>query len=114
MRYMFLIYSSHVEESQITEAEVKQVYEAHMRFGEEARARGVMVGGEELHPTTMATTVRRRDGQTLTTDGPYAETKEQLGGYYILDCKDLDEALEMAAMIPSSGCIEVRPIVDHG
>lgn len=113
MRYMFLIYADQNQESKWSEAEIKEVYAAHMRFGEEARARGVMEGGDELQPVTTATTVRVQNGKTLTTDGPYAETKEQLGGYYILNCKDLDEALEMAAKIPTNGCIEVRPIVDH-
>lgn len=75
---------------------------------------GVMGGGEALEPTSTATTVRVRGGRTETMDGPFAETKEQLGGYYILDCKDLDEAIRYAAMIPSAeyGSVEVRPIMD--
>ena len=74
--------------------------------------RGVLQGGERLRFTTDATTVRVRDGEVLTTDGPFAETKEQLGGYYVVDCKDLDEAIEVAARIPGArvGSIEVRPI----
>jgi hypothetical protein len=86
------------------------------RFGEEAQRRGVLRGGQRLRPTSSATTVRVRDGKTLTTDGPFAETREQLGGFYLLDCKDLDEALEFAAKIPSarSGSVEVRPVWEMG
>ena len=81
-------------------------------FGEEMGRRGVLQGGERLRPTTDATTVRVRDGEVLTSDGPFAETKEQIGGYYVVDCKDLDEAIEIAAKIPGArdGSIEVRPI----
>jgi hypothetical protein len=79
---------------------------------EDGAARGILQAGERLRPTTDATTVRVRDGETLTSDGPFAETKEQVGGFFVVDCKDLDEALEVAAKIPSAahGSIEVRPI----
>jgi hypothetical protein len=75
----------------------------------------VFVGGEGLQPVATATTVRVRDGERMLTDGPYAETKEQLGGYYLLECKDLDDALNWAARIPEakSGAIEVRPVMDY-
>jgi hypothetical protein len=81
-------------------------------FVEEMGARGVLQGGERLRPTTDATTVQVRNGEVLTADGPFAETKEQIGGYCVVDCKDLDEAIEVAAKIPSAqhGTIEVRPI----
>ena len=81
-------------------------------FMEEMGKRGVLQGGERLRPTTDATTVRVRDGETVTSDGPFAETKEQIGGYFVVDCKDLDEAIEIAAKIPGArfGSIEVRPI----
>ncbi|MGH8993980.1 MAG: YciI family protein [Acidimicrobiia bacterium] len=81
-------------------------------FGEEMGRRGVLLGGERLRPTTDATTVQVRDGETITSDGPFAETKEQMGGYFMVDCKDLDEAIEVASKIPSAkrGTIEVRPI----
>jgi hypothetical protein len=81
-------------------------------YAEEMAKRGVLQGGERLHFTTDATTVRVRNGETLTTDGPFAETKEQLAGYFLVDCKDLDEAIEVAAKIPGArlGSIEVRPI----
>jgi hypothetical protein len=84
----------------------------YMKFGEEMTKRGVLVGGNRLRPTTDATTVRVRDGEVLTSDGPFAETKEQIGGYYLVDCKNLDEAIEVASKIPGarSGSIEVRPI----
>jgi hypothetical protein len=81
-------------------------------FGEEMGAKGVLQGGERLYPTTDATTVQVRDGEVLTLDGPFAETKEQIGGYYVVDCANLDEAIAVAAKIPGArlGSIEVRPI----
>jgi hypothetical protein len=83
-------------------------------FAKEAGERGVLRSGEALMPVATATTVRVRDGESLVTDGPFAETAEILGGFYILDCKDLDEALEMAAKIPDArnGSVEVRPIAE--
>ncbi|MES1261339.1 MAG: YciI family protein [Acidobacteriota bacterium] len=86
---------------------------AYYGFTQEVQAKQVYIGGEALHPTSSATTVRVRDGKLSTTDGPFAETKEQLGGYYLLDCKDLDEAIEYAAKIPgaSTGSVEIRPIM---
>ena len=83
-------------------------------FYEEMSSRAVLEGGERLRPTADATTVRVRDGEVVTSDGPFAETKEQIGGYYVVDCKDLDEAIEVAAKIPGAeiGTIEVRPIWD--
>jgi hypothetical protein len=84
----------------------------YLAFGEEMGKRGVLQGGERLRPTTDATTVRVRDGEVLTADGPFAETKEQMGGFYLVDCKDLDEAIDIASKIPGArvGTIEVRPI----
>jgi len=81
-------------------------------FMEEMNSRSVLQGGERLRPTTDATTVRVRGGEVLTSDGPFAETKEQVGGFYIVDCKDLDEAIEIGSKIPAArvGTIEVRPI----
>jgi hypothetical protein len=88
---------------------------AYGAFGQAAQEAGVLLGGEGLQPTSTATTVRVRNDETLTTDGPFAETREQLGGYYLLDCKDLDEAIGWAARIPGaqSGSVEVRPIMDY-
>jgi hypothetical protein len=85
-----------------------------MAFTKDIVDRGLMKGGEALQPTSTATSVRVRNGDTLTTDGPFAETKDQLGGFYLVDCKDLDEAVEVAAGIPDArrGTIEVRPIME--
>src|SRR5262249_10367657 len=112
MRYMFLIYSKEVPMGRTTE-EKEQIRAAHFAVMDEARRRGIFQAAEPLEPTGTATTVRVNDGKVLVTDGPFAETKEQLAGYYILDCKDLDEALEWAAKIPTAckggeGCVEVR------
>ena len=113
MQYMLLIYGTEPTSAPSPEAIQAELAE-YNAFSEEARSRNLMVGGEALHPTPTATTVRVREGKTLTTDGPFAETKEVLGGFYILNCKDLDEAIELAAKIPGAknGSIEVRPIVD--
>ena len=85
-----------------------------MKFGEEMQSRGVMLGGNALESVSTATTVRVREGKAQTTDGPFAETKEQLGGYYLLECKDIDEAIECAGKIPSAklGSVEVRPVMN--
>ena len=112
MRYLLLIYTSEQQDAQRTEEEQQANMDAYYAFTNEVREAGVMVGGEALHPTTAATTVRVRSGQTASTDGPFAETKEQLGGYYMLDCDNLDEAIKWAAKIPGAkdGCIEIRPV----
>jgi hypothetical protein len=110
MRYMFLIYA---DEAGPPDDDLMKAYWA---FQQEVEQKGALVAGEPLESSTTATTVRVRQGSTLTTDGPFAETKEQLGGYYILECADLDEATAWAAKIPSaaSGAIEVRPIMNMG
>ncbi len=113
MQYLLLIYTPEQPDQSEIPPEVFQAqlagYEA---FTSAVRERGVMLAGEALQPTETATSVRVRDGNTLVTDGPFAETKEALGGFYMLDCKDLDEAIELAAMIPGAqqGTIEVRPV----
>jgi hypothetical protein len=109
-----LIYNTEQDPSTVSPAELEAVMGAYNRFTEAVRAAGVMVAGEALQPTPTATTVRVRNGQRLTTDGPFAETKEALGGFYLLDCKDLDEAIEWAGKIPGAetGSIEVRPLVE--
>ncbi len=114
MRYMMLIYTKETE-SGPTPEEAAQIKAAHYTVIQEATRKGVFQGAEPLAPTTTATTVRVQDGKSLITDGPFAETKEQLAGYYILDCENLDEAIEWAAKIPTAckggeGCIEVRPL----
>lgn len=113
MRYMILIYEDPAIYATKSQEEMTAEYHQYMAFNEESRKRGVNPEGDALQSANTATTVRVRDGKTLVTDGPYAETKEILGGYYILDCKDLDQAIELAAMIPGAknGMIEVRPIV---
>ena len=114
MRYMLLIYSKEVPEGRSPEEDA-QVRAGHRAVMQEAREKGILLGAEPLAPTTTSTTVRIHEGRTLISDGPFAETKEQLAGYYILDCKDLDEAIEWAARIPTAckgqpGCIEIRPL----
>lgn len=112
MRYLCLICTEEKLTSDLPPELASSMTDEYMAFGEEMSKRGVLVGGERLRPTTDATTVRVRDGEVLTSDGPFAETKEQVGGYYMVDCKDLDEAIEIASKIPSArgGSIEVRPI----
>ena len=110
MKYLLLIYDDQSAYATLDEKAVAEVYAGHMRFAQEAGKR--MIDGAELRPTTSATTVRMRGGERLITDGPFAETKEQLGGYYLVECNDLDEAIGLAALIPVlSGCVEVRPLV---
>ena len=116
MRYMFLIYSRETDMVGRSAAEVEQMKTAHWAVMDETRAKGIFQGAEPLHPTATATTVRMEGGRPLVLDGPFAETKEQLAGYYILDCKDLDEAIAWAAKIPTAckggaGCIEIRPMM---
>jgi len=114
MRYLLLIYQNEPEHEKLSQEELVAEYNAYMDFGNETRQRGVYRGSDVLAPANSATTVQVRGGKTLTTDGPFAETKEQLGGYYILNCKDLDEAIEFAAKIPTArnGSIEIRPIME--
>jgi hypothetical protein len=116
MRYLLMIYTPEYDPAQVSAEEWQRTMEAYNAFTKECRDRGVMEGGEALQVTSTATTVRVRDGKTLITDGPFAETKEALGGYYLLKTRDLDEALELAAMIPGAavGSIEVRPIEEFG
>lgn len=114
MRYMFLVYT---HESEMSPEEMAEVMAGHRAVMEETSRLGILHGAEPLQPTMTATTVRHKDGKVLVTDGPFAETKEQLGGYYIIDCKDLDEAIEWGKKIPTKcrgglGCIEIRPIRD--
>ena len=113
MRYLLLIYQDEIAQSQWSEEEKATEYQEYFAFGAETEKRGVSAGNA-LMPTNTATTVRVRNGKILTTDGPFAETKEQLGGYFILHCNDLDEAIEIAAQIPGArhGSIEIRPVME--
>lgn len=117
MRYLLLIYEpEHPPEAEIPPDLLQAEFAAYDRFTREVRERGVMLGGEALQPTATATSVRVREHGTVVTDGPFAETKEALGGFYLLDCRDLDEAIELAARIPGArrGTIEIRPIWEYG
>jgi hypothetical protein len=113
MRYMMLIYSR--EDETATPEDMRAVAMAHKAVMDEMRAHGILCAADPLQPSVTATTLRVQDGHSVVTDGPFAETKEQLAGYYILDCQDLDEALSWAAKIPTAcaggaGFIEIRPI----
>jgi hypothetical protein len=117
MRYMLLIYSREDQASAASREARQAVLQGHRTVMAEAAGKGVLRGAEPLKPTSTATTVRVQNGQALTTDGPFAETKEQLAGYYILECENLDEAIDWAEKIPTAckgaeGCVEIRPIID--
>ena len=116
MRYMLLIYGSEADAAAMTQEEREALMQGHAAFAQEVLARGILRGGAPLQPTPTATTVRVRKGKKMITDGPFAETKEQLAGTYIVDCKDLDEAIELAARIPDAlrGSVEIRPILELG
>jgi hypothetical protein len=116
MKYALLIYSDETIWEKMTEAERGQVLGRYNALTEDLKRRGQHVLGEPLDATTTSSTVRLREGRTLVTDGPFAETKEQLGGFYVVDVPDLDSALAIAARIPSAevGSIEVRPIPAYG
>ena len=116
MRYMFLIYSREAKMAEASAADREKLIAAHWAVMDETKKKGIFVGAEPLHPTATATTIRTENGKPLILDGPFAETKEQLAGYYILDCADLDEAIAWAEKIPTAckggdGCIEIRPIM---
>jgi hypothetical protein len=106
MRYLLLIYEDETNEP----GDIQPWFD----YTEAMQKAGVMLAGDALHPTSAATTVRVRNSETVATDGPFAETREQLGGYYLVDCADLDEAIEWAARMPNAdrGSIEIRPVID--
>ncbi len=114
MRYMMLVYSTEGPDG-LPPEEHERISAGHRKVMDEATQKGVLRGAEPLAPTSTATTVRVHNGKTLVTDGPFAETREHLAGYYIIDCENLDEAIEWAAKIPTAcqgmdGCIEIRPM----
>jgi hypothetical protein len=113
MKYMLLIHDDEQAFQNLSEPERQAIYTEYRRFSEDIVASGNYVAGSELQPTSSATTVRLRNGKRLVTDGPFAETREQLGGYYLVEARDLDEAIALAARIPSArtGTIEVRPLM---
>lgn len=115
MKYLCLIYSAEKDWETMPKGDVEKVMGEYNAFTEDIRGSGHFVAGEALEPTTTATSVRIRNGKLSTTDGPFAETKEQLGGFYLIEASDLNDALKIAARIPSvrMGTIEVRPVVDY-
>jgi len=112
MRYLLMICNDEKAYEALGPEEAQTNLAAYGAWAEEMGKRNVLLGGERLRPTTDATTVQVRDGDVLTSDGPFAETKEQIGGYFLVDCKDLDEAVDVASKLPGArhGTIEVRPI----
>jgi hypothetical protein len=113
MQYMLLIYGGDGRE--YSDDELRALYQEYFRLGDDLRSAGKLISSEELAPATSATSIRVRNGDTLVTDGPFAETKETLGGYYLIEADSLDEAIEWAVRIPASrdGTVEIRPIHDN-
>jgi hypothetical protein len=113
MKYLLLIYENEAQWAGVSQAEQGKIFEEYMVYTNDIKKKGHYIGGQALQPVSTATTVKVKDGKTLTTDGPFAETREQLGGFYLVEAKDLDEAIALAARIPASrtGSIEVRPIL---
>ena len=111
MKYMLLIY---FDEQALSETERQACYVESTQLAHDIKASGQYLAANPLHPTAMATTVRVRDGKRFVTDGPFAETREQLGGYFLIDAKSLDEAIDIAARIPMArkGIVEIRPVID--
>lgn len=112
MKYMLLIYDNDADFEKLPQKQIEEIMEEYGRFSAALKEHGAHVSSNRLRPVASATCVRTRNGQTMLTDGPFAETKEQLGGYYLINVKDLDEALQWAAKVPSArfGSIEVRPV----
>src|SRR6202047_1520443 len=113
MKYMLLIY---LDEKALSEPEREACYAESLELAHEIHSNGKYLGANPLQPTSMATSVRVREGKRLVTDGPFAETREQLGGYFLIDAKDLDAAISIATRIPGSrkGTVEIRPVLEIG
>jgi hypothetical protein len=113
MKYLCLIYDDEAKMSSMPQDTADGFMQEYFSFTDAIRQSGHYLGGEALQPVSTATTVRVRNGRTSTTDGPFAETKEQLGGFYLIEARDLNDAIQVAARIPSArlGCVEVRPIM---
>ena len=111
MKYMLLIYG---DENELSETERKECYAESTQLARDLHMNGQYVAANPLHPTSMATSVRVREGKRLVTDGPFAETREQLGGYFLVDARDLDEAIDLAGQIPGArlGTVEIRPVME--
>ena len=116
MKYLCLIYDNEKQMETMSKDESDAFMGEYFSFTQGIQKSGHLIAGEALHPVHTATTVRVRNGQVSTTDGPFAETKEQLGGFYLIEARDLNEAIQVAARIPSArtGSVEVRPVVDFG
>jgi hypothetical protein len=116
MKYLLLIYENEADWAKKSEAEQGAIFGEYSAFSDDLRKGGQYLHGEPLQPTATASTVRVRNGKTMVTDGPFAETREQLGGFYLVDVPDLDQALALAARIPTArdGSVEVRPVLDFG
>lgn len=114
MRYLCLIYENEKAWEALPPAETEAIMNEYFQFTDDIRKNGKYVAGEALHPTASATTVRVRNGKVSTTDGPFAETKEQLGGFYLIEATDLNDAIQVASRIPAArgGSIEIRPVMD--
>jgi len=114
MRYMLLIYDREADWGKLPAGKQKEIMAEYRAFTQDIRRSGHHRAGDQLQPVELATTVRVRNGKAVTTDGPFAETREQLGGYYVIEAKNLDEAIALAARLPSArmGSIEVRPLVE--
>lgn len=118
MQYILLIYGNEAAQNEAMQTMSKDDQAAEMgkwfTYTEDLKKSGVYVAGEALHPTATASTVKVADGERMVTDGPFAETKEQLGGYFLADCKDLDQAIELAQHVPvaATGSVEIRPLVE--
>lgn len=112
MKYLCLIYQAESVALNLPKSEAEKIYREYQAFVEDIKKSGRLLGNNGLQPTQTATTVRVRDGKVVITDGPFAETKEQLGGYFLIEAKDLDDAIQVAAKIPSArfGSIEIRPV----
>ena len=114
MKYLCLIYENEKQWESLPPAQSEAIMNEYSAFTDDIQASGKLLGGEALQPTATATTVKVRNGKVSTTDGPFVETKEQLGGFYLIDAKDLNEAIQIASRIPSArfGGVEVRPVMD--
>jgi hypothetical protein len=114
MKYLCLIYDDEARINSMPQDTADAFMQEYFGFTDDIRRSGHYLGGEALQPVSTATTVRVRNGRTSTTDGPFAETKEQLGGFYLIEARDLNDAIQVAARIPSArlGCVEVRPVME--
>ena len=114
MKYMLLIYHDEQAWNRLAEAERQEIYGGYRQLREQLQSRGQFLTGDQLQPTATASIVRVREGKQLVTDGPFAETREQIGGFFLIEAKDLEEATSIAGQIPSArmGAIEIRPVVE--